>query len=170
MEQQYNSNAGQSLGIAGLIVGIVGLFMALLPCTAIFAIILAIVGITLSAIGLAKANKAMAPKGMLIAALIVSILGFLVAGIWGVVITRVASDPGWKKAFQFYDKAIEDLDSMKTLENLDSTLILEPDSINDETMKKLEKDMDNLNKNKLPIQPVTPISPNKNDIKKKKNN
>ncbi len=144
--EQNNSNAGQALGIAGLIVGIIGVFLAVIPCTAVLAVVLAIVGIVLSAIGLSQANKAAAPRGLVVAALTVSCIGLLIAGIWGVIFAKVATSKDWNKTIEFFRK-MEDLDSLKVHE-LDTTFNLDSVNINDETFDKLEKDMDNLHKGK----------------------
>ena len=82
MEEQ-KSNAGQGLGIAGLVLGIFTVIFALLPCTFIFSLIIGLIAIILSSVGLSQAKKGNGKTGLPIGALIVSIFGFLVATLWG---------------------------------------------------------------------------------------
>jgi hypothetical protein len=155
MDQNY-SNDGQGLGIAGLVIGIIALFLAFIPCTAIPDLILCIIAIGLSGFGLYKANQANASKGLQIAALIVSILAFLIAGIWGVIITKVVTNKDFKRNFKYYDKKYDDLDSLKIFEKSDTLNIKDSLNIKDETLDKLEQDMDKLHKQKKDqSQPVT---------------
>jgi len=66
MEQQ-RSNAGQGLGIAGLVMGILAIPMGIIPCTFYLGILFGIVGIVLGAVALTQANRGYGPKGLIIA-------------------------------------------------------------------------------------------------------
>ena len=70
-----NSSAGMGLGIAGLILGILSIPFGIMGCTFIMALIFGILGITLSSVAFSQAKQAKAPSGLIIAALIISILG-----------------------------------------------------------------------------------------------
>ncbi len=80
MTEETKSNAGQGLGIAGFVLGVIALIISWIPCLGMYALIPGIIAIILSAIGFSQANKAGASKGLIIAALIVSILGSAIAG------------------------------------------------------------------------------------------
>ncbi|UCG28930.1 MAG: hypothetical protein JSV24_06095 [Bacteroidales bacterium] len=88
MEEQ-KSTAGQGLGIAGLILGIIAFIFAFIPCFGWVALIPGFIAVALSIVALTQANKANGAKGLIIAALVVSIIatsvailqGFLFAGI-----------------------------------------------------------------------------------------
>ncbi|MBN1413606.1 MAG: hypothetical protein JW973_00790 [Bacteroidales bacterium] len=125
-EQQ--SNAGQGLGIAGLIMGIMAIPLGIIPCTFLIALVFGAVGIVLSAIALSQANRINSPKGLIIAALVCSILGFSFAFFWG--LTFKKSSPVIKSIIQNikeegdFEEIFEDLgdeteDILKDLEEED---------------------------------------------------
>ncbi|HEX2936760.1 MAG TPA: DUF4190 domain-containing protein [Bacteroidales bacterium] len=110
--EEKKSNAGQGLGIAGLVLGIIALIISFIPCLGIWALVPGIVAIVLSFIALSQANKANASKGLIIAALIVSILATIIAGVWGYVI---------KKSYSSVKSAVEMMDT-KSMEELSNSL------------------------------------------------
>jgi membrane-bound ClpP family serine protease len=71
---EIQKNEEDSMGIAGLILGILGLIGAWLPVVVYGAWLLALAGIIISAIAMKKAKS-----GIVIAGLIISIIGFVVA-------------------------------------------------------------------------------------------
>jgi hypothetical protein len=75
MNESRNQSAGAGLGIAGLILGVLSIPFGIIGCTSIFALILGILGIIMSAIGYSQARQAGAQTGLILAALIISILG-----------------------------------------------------------------------------------------------
>jgi peptidoglycan hydrolase CwlO-like protein len=75
MNESKNPSAGQGLGIAGLILGILSIPFGVMGCTFLFALIMGIMGIILSAVAYSQARQAEAQTGLIIAALIISILG-----------------------------------------------------------------------------------------------
>jgi len=79
MEENNSNNAGLGLGIAGLILGILSVPLGLIKCTFVTGIVFGILGITLSSIGLTQAKKAGSATGLIIAALIMSIVGTVFA-------------------------------------------------------------------------------------------
>lgn len=89
--EQVRTNTGQTFGIIGLVLGIISLFIGFIPCIGFVAIVPGIIAILLSAIGLSQANKDNGARGLNIAALIVSIIGVLVASIWLFFFVGVAS-------------------------------------------------------------------------------
>jgi hypothetical protein len=80
---QQTTNAGQGMGIAGLILGIIAIPLAIIPCTIILALLFGTAGIVLSAVGLHQANTANGTKGLPISGLIVSIVGLGITFMWG---------------------------------------------------------------------------------------
>lgn len=136
MEENRNSNAGQGLGIAGLVLGIIALIISFIPCLGMYALAPGVIAVILSAIGFSQASKVNAKKGLLTAALIISIIGTSIAG-WQFYIFRNAPS----KIEQFgkeFQKAIkedlneEELDALgKAMEKLEG-------NIKDSTRENLE--------------------------------
>ena len=89
MEENKASNAGQGLGIAGLVLGILALIISFVPCLGMYALIPGAVAVALSVIAFSQASKANAKKGIIIAAIVVSIIGTMIAG-WQFYIFRNA--------------------------------------------------------------------------------
>jgi len=87
-EQQ--STAGQGLGITSLIMGVLAIPLGIIPCTFFIALVFGSVGIVLSAIALSQANRGNSPKGLIIAALVCSILGFSFAFFWGITFKKTS--------------------------------------------------------------------------------
>ena len=79
--EENKSNAGQGLGIAGLVLGIIALIISFIPCLGMYALIPGVIAIVLSAIAFSQAKNANASKGLIIAALVISILGTAIAGV-----------------------------------------------------------------------------------------
>lgn len=95
MTEQTQSKAGKGLGIAGLVLGILGVVLFWTPFVGL---ILAFIGLILAILGFSQANKAGAPKGVIIAGLILSIAGTAL-GAW--------SSYGWYKLYTIGKDAIE---------------------------------------------------------------
>jgi hypothetical protein len=147
---EHQSTAGQGLGIAGLILGLFAIPLGLFPCTFFLAMVFGIVGIVLSAIALSQAGRSNGPKGLIIAALVCSVLGFSFALFWGVsksthlvrnVIHEIRKEGNIEEVLQdFGDEAesvLQDLEDEKQVEeesliNEDKTKALE------DTLKALE--------------------------------
>src|SRR4030042_3808463 len=87
-EQQ--STAGQGLGITSLIMGVLAIPLGIIPCTFFIALVFVAIGIVLSAIALSQANRGNSPKGLIIAALVCSILGFSFAFFWGLTFKKTS--------------------------------------------------------------------------------
>lgn len=89
--EQERTNAGQTLGIIGLILGILTLMLGFIPCVGVIAIIPGAIAIILSAVGLTQANRDNGARGINIGALIVSVIGVLVASLWLIFVVGIAS-------------------------------------------------------------------------------
>ena len=102
MEEQ-KSTAGQGLGIAGLVLGIIALILSFIPCIGWVAIIPGFIAIALCIVGLTQANKANGAKGLIIAALVISILGTSIALLQGIFFAGVATNKIEKISKEFED-------------------------------------------------------------------
>jgi hypothetical protein len=92
--EEVKTNAGQGLGIAGLIMGIMAIPLAVLGCTSILGLLLGGAGIILSAVGLSQATKSNGSKGLPTGGLVVSIVGTFIALMWLVFFAQVAKEGG----------------------------------------------------------------------------
>ena len=120
MEENKASNAGQGLGIAGLVLGIIALIISFIPCLGMYALVPGIIAIILSAIGFSQASKVNAKKGLITAALIISIVGTVIAG-WQFYIFRNAP----AKLEQFgkeFKKAVEEELNEEELKDLEEAM------------------------------------------------
>src|SRR4030042_4119310 len=144
-EQQ--STAGQGLGITSLIMGVLAIPLGIIPCTFFIALVFGSVGIVLSAIALSQANRGNSPKGLIIAALVCSILGFSFAFFWGVTFKKVS--PVIQNVIQDLrqdgdlEEVLEDLgddteEMLEDLENDEENAVQSPDQQTDEKEKALE--------------------------------
>ncbi len=140
MEENKTSNAGQGLGIAGLVLGIIALIISFIPCLGMWAIIPGIIAIVFSAIAFSQANKANASKGLVIAALIISITGTAIAG-WQMYMLRNAPSQ-IEKLGKELQKVIEeelDDDNLKDLEEALEELEGEIEEITEESIEEAAK-------------------------------
>lgn len=92
--EETKTNAGQGLGIAGLILGIIAIPLAILGCTSVLGLVLGVAGVILGAVGLSQATKSNGTKGLPTAGLVVSILGTAIALMWILFFTRIAHEGG----------------------------------------------------------------------------
>ena len=92
--EDTKTNAGQGLGIAGLIMGIIAIPLAILGCTSVLGLVLGVAGVVLSAVGLSQATKSNGSKGLPTAGLVVSILGTAIALMWILFFARIAHEGG----------------------------------------------------------------------------
>jgi hypothetical protein len=70
--EEVKNNSAQNLGIAALITAIITFVLAVIPCVGLIAIILA-------SVGLSQATRNNAPKGVLIAGLIIGVLASMIS-------------------------------------------------------------------------------------------
>ncbi len=148
MEEQ-KTTAGQGLGVAGLVVGILAAILALIPCIGWIAIIPGVIALALSLVAFSQANKGNGSKGVIIGALVVSIIAISIGLIQIFLVATIASKGGHiinkieKVAREFedefegeygkdFEEAMEDVE--KSMEKIDDDL--------EKTMEKLEEDME----------------------------
>lgn len=158
MEEVNKTNAGQGLGVAGFILGIIGLIVALIPCVGLLALILSITGIVLSAVALNQSSRGNGQKGLIMAALVISILATLLAVSWNVFIVdrikhgvhnhfeRTMNDEFGKDV----DKAAGEVgkDMEEALKNLEAGT---SDSISDKDFDKLLDEYQDLTKDYIDL-------------------
>jgi len=115
---EEKTNAGQGLGIAGFVLGLIALIISFIPCLGMYALVPGIIAIILSAIGFSQASKSNGAKGLIIAALVVSILGTMIAGWQYYAISSVANN--YVDALENFDDefkdAMEDIEEDGTLD------------------------------------------------------
>jgi len=134
MEEQ-KSTAGQGFGIAGLILGIIAFIFAFIPCFGWVALIPGIIAIALSIVALSQANKANGAKGLIIAALVVSIFGTSVALLQGFIFAGVLSQGSHIK--NRLERVIDEdfgEDLQKAFEDVEDEL--------EDALEELEKDLE----------------------------
>jgi uncharacterized protein YaaR (DUF327 family) len=127
--ENHNSSASQGLGIAGLVLGILSIPLAIIPCTFWIAIFFGIIGIVLASIGLNVANREGGNKGLIIAALVCSLTGTIIAGAW-VMLFKAGIEgkmDGFEKRFEqkfeeHFDQSMNEVSKEleKTLEELEN--------------------------------------------------
>ena len=62
--------------------------MGIIPCTFYLGILFGIIGLVLSIVALTQAHRGYGPKGLIIAAMICSVVGFSFASVWGFFLSR----------------------------------------------------------------------------------
>ena len=160
---EQSTPTGQGLGIAGLILGILAIPLAIIPCTFIAALLFGITGIILSSIALSQANKTNASKGLIIAALVCSILGTTIASLWGAtmgtgskIFKKIMKEEFKEEFGKEFEKAFKDFgdDMEEVLEDLEEELEeeleeaieedfeKEPEKDLEDTLRKIEKEAD----------------------------
>lgn len=77
--EEVRNNSAQNLGIAALITAIITFVLAVIPCVGLIAIIPGIIAIILASVGLSQASRNNAPKGVLIAGLIIAVLASMIS-------------------------------------------------------------------------------------------
>jgi hypothetical protein len=77
--EDVRNNTGQNMGIAALITAIITFVLAVIPCVGLIAIIPGIIAIVLASVGLSQAARRDAPRGVLIAGLIIAIIASMIS-------------------------------------------------------------------------------------------
>ncbi|NJK93620.1 MAG: hypothetical protein HC905_00665 [Bacteroidales bacterium] len=141
--------------------GIIAILICFIPCVGILAIVPGLVGVTLSAIAYNQAVKGNGARGLIIAALVVSILGSSIALLQGLVISSIGEKSGkiWnrieheveKETGKTMDENFEDVgkDLEKVLERLENEDSIHIDikigkKLSDEEFQELMTNYENL--------------------------
>ena len=125
--EEVKSNAGQNLGVAALIVGILTFVMAVIPCIGALAVIPGIVAVVLASVGLSQASRNDAPRGMLVAGLVIGIISLMIAFSQVFIAGRLATNTHrWPTEIR---RAIEDAkdEVIKDLQDADVNIKIESD-------------------------------------------
>ena len=137
--EEVKTNAGQGLGIAGLILGIMAVPLAIIGCTSVLGLIFGLAGIVLSGVGLSQATKSNGVKGLPTAGLVVSILGTCIALLWIFFFARLVTEGGrwWsKEGIRIMEEIHEDFG--EELEQTFEELGTELEALGGELEEKLE--------------------------------
>ena len=86
-EMKEKTNAGQGFGIAALVLGILALLTAPIPCVGILALIPGTLGVIFAIVALVQASQGNGAKGLIITALVRSILGTSISTGWVLIIS-----------------------------------------------------------------------------------
>ena len=86
-EQVQKSNAGKGLGIAAFVIAVVGIVISFIPCLGMCGLVLCGIALILAIIAFIQAKKANGSKGLIIAALVISIVGTSIA-LWQLMNTK----------------------------------------------------------------------------------
>jgi hypothetical protein len=131
--EEVRNNAGQSLGIAALVTAIITFVFAVIPCVGLIAIIPGIIAIVLASVGLSQAARNNAPRGVLVAGLIIGIIASMISLSQIFVGAKIAKSAGkWPTDLQniindVQDNVIKDIEdanvNIKVDSNGDSILI-----------------------------------------------
>jgi predicted PurR-regulated permease PerM len=123
--EEYKSNSSQNLGIAALITGIITFVLALIPCVGVIAIIPGIITIILASVGLSQAARNNAPRGVIVAGLVIGIVAVLISFSQIIVGARLASNADkWPEDIK---SAVDEIrtDILKDLENSNVSIKIE---------------------------------------------
>jgi len=123
--EDVKNNSGQNLGIAALITSIITFVLAVIPCVGLIAVIPGIIAIILASVGLSQASRSNAPKGILIASLIIGVIASLISVSQVFVATKIAKNADkWPNEIQNIVKEVQD-DVVKDLEDANISIKIE---------------------------------------------
>jgi len=105
-ELVQKSNAGKGLGIAAFVIAVVGIVISFIPCLGMYGLVPCGIALILAIIAFVQAKKANSSKGLIIAALVISIVGTSIA-LWQLMNT--------KSSLETDKDAIEKIDIKKSL-------------------------------------------------------
>ena len=146
--EEVRSNSGQNLGIAALITGIITFVLAVIPCIGVIAIIPGIVAVVLAAIGLSQASRSNAPRGVIIAGLVIGVVALMISFSQIFVAGRIAGNsdkwPGDIKSIidEVKDDVIKDLEKSDInirIESNGDTVEINTRIVNEDKIKQLEE-------------------------------
>jgi hypothetical protein len=138
--EEVRNNSAQNLGIAALITAIITFVLAVIPCVGLIAIIPGIIAIILASVGLSQASRNNAPKGVLIAGLIIAVLASMISISQVFVAGKIAKNADkWPDEIQNVINDVQD-NVIKELEDNNVNIKIESNGetveINASTLKK----------------------------------
>ncbi len=123
-EQVKKSNAGKTLGIIAFVIAVVGIVISFIPCLGMYGLAPCGIALILAIVAFVQAKKANGSKGLIIAALVISIIG-----------TSIAS---WQLYVLMNAKSFIETDLKDAIENIDTK------SLEDELNNAMNESMDSL--------------------------
>lgn len=145
--EEVRNNSGQSMGIAALVTAIITFVLAVIPCVGLIAIIPGIISIILASVGLSQAARNNAPRGVLVAGLIIGIIASMISLSQIFVGAKIAKNAGkWPTDIQniitdFQDNVIKDIEDANVSIKVDSngdTIEIKANSSKKDNQQKLE--------------------------------
>lgn len=123
--EDVKNNMGQNLGIAALITAIVTFVLAVIPCVGLIAVIPGIIAIVLASVGLSQASRSGAPKGVLVAGLVIGIIASLISVSQVFVAGKIAHNADkWPNEIQNIVKDVQE-NVVKDLEDANVSIKIE---------------------------------------------
>jgi len=123
--EDVKNNSGQNLGIAALVTAIITFVLAVIPCVGLIAVIPGIISIILASVGLSQAARSNAPRGMLVASLIIGVIASLISVSQVFVAANIAKNSDkWPDEIQNIVKDVQD-DVVKDLEDANISIKIE---------------------------------------------
>jgi hypothetical protein len=117
--------AGQNLGVAALITAILTFVLAVIPCVGLIAIIPGIIAIVLASVGLSQASRDNAPRGVLLAGLIIAVVASMISFSQVFVAHRIANKADkWPKNIENVINDVQE-NVIKDLENANVNIKVE---------------------------------------------
>jgi hypothetical protein len=125
--EEVQKNTGNSLGIAALITAIITFVLAVIPCVGLIAIIPGIIAVILASVGLSQASRSNAPRGILVAGLIIAVLASLISVSQVFVATKLVQNSGsWPNEIGNIINDVQD-NVIKDLEDANVSIKIEAD-------------------------------------------
>lgn len=124
--EEVRNNSGQSMGVAALVTAIITFVLAVIPCVGLIAIIPGIISIILASVGLSQAARNNAPRGLLVAGLIIGIIASMISLSQIFVGAKIARNAGkWPTDIQniitdIQDNVIKDIEDSNVSIKVDS--------------------------------------------------
>jgi hypothetical protein len=154
--EERKSNPGQNMGIAALVIAILTFVMAAIPCIGILAIIPGTIAIILASVGLSQVARREAPRGLLIAGLIIAAVAVVISFSQIFVAGKIAKNAD--KLPDQIQNVIEDIEEnvVRELDDSNVSIKIESDGekieINTGTNKKeLESKLEDLEEGNTPV-------------------
>ena len=122
-EQVQKSNAGKGLGIAAFVIAVVGIVISFIPCLGMYGLVPCGIALILAIIAFVQAKKANSSKGLIIAALVISIIGTTIASWQLYVLMNTKSSPETDK------DAVEKIDTKSLNDELNDAMNESMDSL-----------------------------------------
>jgi hypothetical protein len=136
--EEFRNNSSQNLGVAALITAIITFVIAVIPCVGLIAIIPGIIAIILASVGMSQASRSNAPKGVLIAGLIIAIVAVMISVSQIFVAGKFANK--WPHNFENIINDVQD-NVIKDLEGNDINIKIEKDGETIEINANKKKDV-----------------------------